>query len=286
MKDHRRGVPRYGLYVPNFGSAAHPSNLVRAAVEAEKSGWDGFFLWDHLVEWNKPVPIYETFTSLAAIAAHTKKIRIGTSVSPLPKYKPWIIARTTAALDHLSNGRLILGAGLGAIESTDYDRFGEKSDNHVLGEKLDESLKIITGLWTGKPFSHRGKHFTVKQAMFRPLPLQKPRIPVWTGGFWPHKAPFKRAAKWDGTIPLRAPGKLAEPTDINDVATYVRNRRRGKPDIDIANIGWTSGVNRTRDRAKVSQYADAGTTWWLESLWTKRDKPGEMLARIRRGPPE
>ena len=190
MKDRSKAVPRYGLYVPNFGTAANPSRLVKAAVEAERSGWDGFFLWDHLVDWNKPVPVYETYTSLAAIATHTKKIRIGTSVSPLPKYKPWIIARTTVALDHLANGRLILGAGLGAIESTDYDRFGETSDNRVLGEKLDESLKIITGLWTGKSFSHHGRHFKVKQAVFRPSPLQKPRIPIWTGGFWPYKAPF------------------------------------------------------------------------------------------------
>jgi alkanesulfonate monooxygenase SsuD/methylene tetrahydromethanopterin reductase-like flavin-dependent oxidoreductase (luciferase family) len=284
MKESRKRELRFGLYVPNFGIAAHPNLLARAAVQAEKSGWKGFFLWDHLVEWNKPVPVYETFTSLAAIAAATNRIRIGTSISPLPKYKPWIIARKTAALDHLSNGRLILGVGLGAAESTDYGRFGETSDNRVLGQKLDESLKIITGLWTGKPFNHRGKHFQVKHAVFRPAPLQKPRIPIWTGGFWPHKAPFKRAAKWDGAIPLRVPGRLAEPADISAVAAYVRSRRIGKPDFDIANIGWTSGVNRTRDREKISLYVDAGATWWLESLWTKRDKPVEMLARIRNGP--
>ena len=286
MQDRSKSVPCYGLYVPNFGSAAHPINLAKAAVAAEKSGWDGFFLWDHLVEWNKPVPVYETFTSLAAIATNTNKIRIGTSISPLPKYKPWIIARGTVALDHLSNGRLILGVGIGAAESTDYGRFGEIPDNRVLGEKLDESLKIITGLWTGKRFSHRGKHFSVKEAVFRPSPLQKPRIPIWTGGFWPHKAPFKRASKWEGTIPLRAPGRLAESADIKEIAAYVRNRRSGKSDFDIANIGWTSGVNRARDREKVSRYVDAGTTWWLESLWTKRDKPKEMQARIRRGPPD
>jgi alkanesulfonate monooxygenase SsuD/methylene tetrahydromethanopterin reductase-like flavin-dependent oxidoreductase (luciferase family) len=285
MKERRKSGLHYGLYVPNFGTAAHPSLLAKAAMEAEKSGWDGFFLWDHLVEWNKPVPVYETFTSLAAIAANTNRIRIGTSISPLPKYKPWIITRKTVALDHLSDGRLTLGVGLGAAESTDYGRFGETPDNHVLAEKLDESLKIITGLWTGKPFSHRGKHFLIKKSVFRPSPLQKPRIPIWIGGSWPHKAPFRRAAKWDGTIPLRAPGRLAEPTDIKSVATYVQNHRSGKRDFDIASIGWTSGINRTKDREKVSRYVNAGTTWWLESLWTKRDKPAEMRGRVREGPP-
>jgi alkanesulfonate monooxygenase SsuD/methylene tetrahydromethanopterin reductase-like flavin-dependent oxidoreductase (luciferase family) len=156
VKERRKSGPRYGLYIPNFGIAAHPTVLSKAAAEAEKSGWDGLFLWDHLVEWNKPVPVYETFMSLAAIATKTSRIRIGTSISPLPKYKPWIIARKTAALDHLSRGRLILGVGLGAAESTDYNRFGETSDTRVLGQILDESLKIITGLWTGKSFSHRG----------------------------------------------------------------------------------------------------------------------------------
>ena len=277
--------PSYGLYVPNFGKAAHPRTLTRLAMEAEKSGWDGFFLWDHLVEWNKPVPVYETFTSLAAIATNTERIRLGTTVSPLPKYKPWIIARKTVALDHLSNGRLTLGVGIGAVESTDYDRFGETAENHVLGEKLDESLKIITGLWTGKPFRHRGKHFLVKETIFRPTPLQTPRIPIWIGGFWPHKAPFKRAAKWDGTIPLRAPGRLAEPEDLQAVAGLIQNNRASKMGFDMVNVGWTTGFNRTKDREKLSRYRDAGMTWWLESMWTKRDKPEEMRARIRKGPP-
>ena len=102
---------------------------------------------------------YETFTLLAAIAVNTSRIRIGTTVTPLPKNKPWIVARQTVALDHLSNGRLTLGVGLGAEESTDYDRFGEVADDRFLGEKLDEALTIITGLWAGKPFSHKGKHF-------------------------------------------------------------------------------------------------------------------------------
>src|SRR2546425_2004700 len=107
---------------------------------------------------------------------------MGTTVTPLPKSKPWIVARQTVALDHLSNGRLTIGVGLGAEESTDYDRFGKVADNRVLGEKLDEALSIIAGLWTGKPFSHNGKHFRVKKTVFLPSPLQKPRIPIWVGG--------------------------------------------------------------------------------------------------------
>ena len=284
MKRPIRDEPKFGSYVPNFGKASHPKVLAGLAKEAEKCGWDGFFLWDHLVEWNKRVPIYETFTSLAAIAVNTSRIRIGTTVTPLPKYKPWIVARQTVALDHLSNGRLTLGVGLGTEESTDYDRFGEVADDRVLGEKLDEALNIITGLWTGKPFNHKGKHFRVRKTVFLPSPVQRPRIPIWVGGLWPHKAPFRRAAKWDGVIPLKAPGLLPQPEDIRQAINYVDNlRSEGR--FDVANIGWTSGVDIKKDREKISPYLGAGMTWWLESLYTKQDSPEKVRKRIRKGPP-
>ncbi len=276
----------YGLYVPNFGRAAHPRVLAKLAMEAEKSGWDGFFLWDHLVEWDKLLPIYESFTSLAAMALSTERVRIGTTVTPLPKSKPWIVARQTATLDHLSNGRLIMGVGLGAEESTDYERFGETADNRVLGEKLDEALGIITGLWTGKPFSYQGKHYQVEKTVFLPPPEQKPRIPIWVGGFWPRKGPFNRAAKWDGVIPLRLPEKLAEPKDIKDIIAYIEKHRTSTTHFDVVNIGWTSGRNRKRDKEKVAPYAEAGITWWLESLYMKQDSPEKMHKRIRQGPPK
>ncbi len=249
MRGRVEDEPRYGLYVSNFGSAAHPQVLARLAGEAEKSGWDGFFLWDHLVEWNKPVPIYETFTSLAAVAVNTSRIRIGTTVTPLPKNKPWIIARQTVALDHLSNGRLTLGVGLGAEESTDYARFGEVADDRVLREKLDEALNMITGLWAGKPFSHKGKHFRMKKTVFLPSPLQKPRIPIWVGGFWPHKGPFRRAAKWDGTIPLRVPGVLPQPGDIRQVIDYVGNHEAARHTLTLqTSAGLPESIVRRMER--------------------------------------
>jgi alkanesulfonate monooxygenase SsuD/methylene tetrahydromethanopterin reductase-like flavin-dependent oxidoreductase (luciferase family) len=285
MKYRAQKGLRHGLYVPNFGKSGHPRVLAGLAKEAEKSGWDGFFLWDHPIEWNKPIPVYETFTSLSAIAANTHRIRIGTSITPLPKYKPWIFARKTATLDHLSDGRLTLGVGLGADESTDYARFGEDSDSHLLGERLNEALEVVTGLWLGRTFSHKGKHFNIKSTVFRPTPVQKPRIPIWTGGLWPHKAPFRRAARWDGIIPLKAPGRLLQPNDLREIVEYVIERRKSDSRFDIANIGWTTGVNREKDRKKVQLYEEAGMTWWLESMWTKRDSPEKMRERIRKGPP-
>src|SRR5690349_14956533 len=93
---------KFGLYVPNFGKSSYPQILIDMAVEAEKSGWDGFFLWDHLVEWEKRLPLSDSLTTLAGIAARTKKIKIGTTLSPIPRYKPWAVARQITTLDHLS----------------------------------------------------------------------------------------------------------------------------------------------------------------------------------------
>ena len=281
----RKRTLRFGLYVPNFGKSAEPSVISEMAVEAEKAGWDGFFLWDHLVESNLRVPLYDSFTLLAAMAVKTKRIRIGTTVTPLPRLKPWIVARQTVSLDHLSNGRLILGVGLGGQESCDYGRFNEAEDNRALAEKLDESLDIIIGLWSGKQFSYTGKHYSLKPGIFVPPPKQKPRIPIWVAGLWPRKAPFRRAANWDGVIPLRYPGRLMKPEDLSKAVAYVKSFRDGKEPFDIASIGWTTGINRERNSEKVKSFAEAGMNWWLESLYTKRDSPEKMRRRIRLGPP-
>jgi alkanesulfonate monooxygenase SsuD/methylene tetrahydromethanopterin reductase-like flavin-dependent oxidoreductase (luciferase family) len=286
MARRRPNKVRFGLYVPNFGKCSNPLTLAEMAVSAEKAGWDGFFLWDHLVEWDKRFPLSDSLTTLAVIASRTRRIRIGTALSPLPKYKPWDLARRAATIDHLSDGRMVLSVGLGGVESCDYARFGEDPDNSVLAEKLDESLKIITGLWSGKKFSFRGKHYRIGPSVFLPTPRQHPRIPIWVGGFWPRPGPFKRAARWDGVLPLRLPEKLPQPQDLKEIIEFIRKHRTLNTHFDVVNIGWTTGANRKRDAEKVQAYADSGMTWWLESLYTKRDSPEAMRSRITHGPPK
>ncbi len=252
MGRNRADNLKFGLYVPNFGRSSHPLTLTEMAVEAEKSGWDGFFLWDHLVEWDKGLPLSDSLTVLAAIAVKTEKIRIGTTLSPLPRYKPWTLARQTATLDQLSNGRLILSVGLGAVESCDYARFGEDPDNVVLAEKLDESLQIVTGLWSGKRFSFRGKHYHVGPSIF--LPTLREGLP--------------------------------RPSDLKEIAAFIKKHRSIARSFDLVNIGWTTGANRRKDAERVAVFTEAGMTWWLESLYTQRDSPERMQARIIQGPPK
>ena len=94
---------RFGLSIPNF---AEPARLVEIAVATERNGWDGFFLWDHiLVDTAKAVPVSEPWTVLAAVATATTRVRLGTLVTPVARRRPWVLARQVTTVDHLSEGR-------------------------------------------------------------------------------------------------------------------------------------------------------------------------------------
>jgi alkanesulfonate monooxygenase SsuD/methylene tetrahydromethanopterin reductase-like flavin-dependent oxidoreductase (luciferase family) len=276
---------RYALYLPNFGAEHSARGLADLAGEAEEAGWDGFFLWDHVINEAQGVPLVDVWVALAAIAMTTTRIRLGTTVTPLPRRRPWKLARETVTLDHLSNGRLILGVGLGV--PVEFESFGEDPDNKVRAAKLDEGLEILKGLWSGKPFEHHGQAYQVGKVTFKPPSLQQPRIPVWVGGWWPTKAPFRRAARWDGVIPLKQSGdNLLTPEDVREVRDFIRQERTSQAPFDIAIISWTDPSDPKAAAEKVAAYAKAGTTWWLESLYMQQNSLDEMRRRIRMGPPK
>jgi len=278
---------RYGIYLPNFGEVAYARTLTDLAVESESAGWDGFFLWDHVLHSKtQRSPMVDSLTTLAAMAVSTERIRIGTTITPLARRRPWIVARQTVTIDHLSNGRLILGVGLGDPRYADFEMFGESGGFKVRAEKLDEGLEILTGLWSGKPFSYKGRHYQIEKTLFQPAAKQKPRIPIWVGGFWPNKAPFRRAAKYDGVIPLRLARPIRpEPKDLRNILEYIRQYRTSSTGFDVAVIGGGTGKSHTEDAKKLQPFAEAGMTWWLESFFLQRNSHKEMRKRIRQGPP-
>jgi len=276
---------RYALYLPNFGAEHSARGLADLAREAEEAGWDGFFLWDHVNAGEAGMPMLDVWVTLAAMAMTTSRIRLGATVTPLPRRRPWKLARETVTLDHLSNGRLTLGVGLGVPE--EFELFGENSDNKVRAIKLDEGLEILTGLWKGLPFEYHGQAYQVEKTTFRPPSLQQPRIPVWVGGWWPTKAPFRRAACWDGVIPLKQSGdNLLTPQDVQDVRAFINKERTSREPFEIAIISWTDPSDPGAATAKVAAYAEAGTTWWLESLYMQQNSLEELRKRIRVGPPK
>ncbi len=258
--------------------------IVDWAVMAEDAGWDSFCLWNHLLmSYPQPSESLDPWVLYSAIAAKTKRIRLGPTYAPLPRLRPWKLARTLATLDQLSRGRVIMGAVLGTSE--DHEVFGEESSARIRAEKLEEGLEILTGLWSGKPFSFEGRHYTLKEVTFMPTPVQKPRIPIWVGGMLPSKAPFKRASEWDGVIPARMWPDELSPVDLCDILELIELRRGGLKDFEVIVGGRTSG-NPREDDETLQPWIEAGATWWSEGLNAWRGKRAQLEERIQLGPPE
>jgi alkanesulfonate monooxygenase SsuD/methylene tetrahydromethanopterin reductase-like flavin-dependent oxidoreductase (luciferase family) len=278
---------KFGVDVPTHGRYADPQLLLEMALDAEEAGWDGFFLWDHIALAGKAPQVTDPWIVLAAIAANTHCIRLGTMVTPLARRRPWKLAREAVALDHLSNGRVTLGVGLGAVGKTEFAAFGEESDAAVRAEKLDEALALLAAFWSGEKVFFQGRHFQVDGALFQPVPKQQPRIPIWVGGYWPHKAPMRRAARWDGVFPLQSglgAKRMMAPDVVREVVAYVQSQRTDETAIDVVHWGLSS-VKREDDLRVVQAYAEAAVTWWLENINPGRGSIRQMRERIRSGPP-
>lgn len=278
---------KYGISLIHFNELSDPNLVIEFAVEAEKAGWDGIFLPDHMLFDKMQIyPITDTWILLSAIAARTETIKIGTGVAALPRYHPWWFAKMTATLDILSKGRLILGLGLGSPE-TEYESFGEEYNVKVLAQKMDESLEIIQGLWTGEPFSYSGKYYTVDNAAFLPKPVQSPRIPMLFGGTWPGKKPFIRAAKYDGLIPIHKnfPQDLTI-EELKEIIFIVESNRDIDDPYELMIFG--SGFFNPDSRVEqIQPYIGVGITWWLEHVNTLMQPSVDAMREwIKLGPPK
>jgi alkanesulfonate monooxygenase SsuD/methylene tetrahydromethanopterin reductase-like flavin-dependent oxidoreductase (luciferase family) len=281
----RPGV-QFGLYLPNFGDFADPHLLVELARDAERAGWDGFFLWDHINRPHTP-PVVDPWVALAAVAVATERLRLGALVTPLARRRVWKVARETVSLDRLSRGRLVFGAGLGSAggKEAEWGTFGEETDLQRRGEILDESLEVLAGLWSGERYTYAGRHLRITDTRFLPTPLQSPRIPVWIAGYWPHPRPLARAARWDGVFPLFPDGPPRDLEQLAGAVAIVRERRRSATPFDVVHLGARG--------TPAEPYARAGATWWLESIapgnfgarWTDPWPLARMREAIAAGPP-
>lgn len=249
------------MNIPPFCAAA---TVVELAVEAERAGWDGVFLWDHL-QWlpGRSVDVHNPWVLLGAIAQATERVTLGTLVTPLSRRRPWQVAKELITLDHLSGGRAVLGVGLGETREADFRAFGETEDDRARADLLDEGLVVLDGLLGGEPVRHDGVAYHVDTRL-TPRPVQRPRPPIWVAGFVPGARPLRRARRWDGVVPLGRDGWLTP----ERLADYL-----GGPPPD----GWEVVVPWNRD-IPVQEYADAGATWLTESAWPLDD---DWLADFR-----
>jgi probable F420-dependent oxidoreductase len=268
---------RFGIAPPNWGPFGAPGDAADLAVVAEKAGWDGYFTWDALIVKESPPPTYDPWVILSSVAMATERIRIGTCVAVLPRYKPHLLAMTLASLDVLSGGRLTLGVGIGDWSALrNFDAFGEAGDLRIRAEKLDEGLEVISGLWSGEKVNHRGKHYIVEDFALTAVPVQQPRIPIWVGGDSPPA--LRRAARWDGWIGPDDNPLETTPDDVTAVRRRLDEAGGSPRSVDIA---W-AGKTGPGDGEQVEEYHRAGATWWIEILLGART---EVLTRVADGPP-
>ncbi|MGH3097293.1 MAG: LLM class flavin-dependent oxidoreductase [Streptosporangiales bacterium] len=271
---------RCGLALPTGGKCADPGFLVALACLAESSGWDGVFLEDYICFQGDPTaPTCDPWVALAAIAARTTAVRLGTIVTPLARRRPWKVAREAVGIDLLSGGRMVLGVGLGdtgehVIDDASFSAFGEVRDPRVRARMLDEALDLVAGLLTAEPFSFAGEHYAVGDVVFRPAPVQRPRIPIWVGGGYPYRGPVSRAARWDGCCLYRAETHDLQAEDIAALRAAAGDRR-----YDIC-VGGRE--RRDGDLQWLASLAAAGATWWTE--YVEAADRRTMCEVVRRGP--
>jgi alkanesulfonate monooxygenase SsuD/methylene tetrahydromethanopterin reductase-like flavin-dependent oxidoreductase (luciferase family) len=288
-------VVRFSINIPNFGDFADARNVARVARAAEAAGWDALFVWDHVVhdkQRRRGQPFGDPWMLLTAAALSTSDLRLGTLVTPVARRRPEQVARQVATLDSLSGGRVIFGAGLGGPVEDEYGSFGDATDPVVLAGRLDEGLDLLRRYWSGEAVDHDGRHYRVRDVTLLPASVQRPRPPVWIGGFWPHRRPMRRAARWDGVVPLFADARHGEvpPLDqVRELVAYVRAHRDGASDDGFEVVlGGASPGDAAQARDLIAPLADAGATWWDErevQTGDDFDRIGPVLRRVDQGPP-
>ena len=223
---------RRAIFIAPFDELSEPARVVELAQRAERRGWDGFFLWDH-IDYRPPVSaLADPWILMAAIAAHTERVITGPLVTPLARRRPHQLARETATLDRLSGGRLVLGVGAGSDRSGEFeaDRFGEEPDMKARAKLLDDGLAKLQEYWSGG---------------FEPRPVNG-TIPIWVAARWPFKrGPLARARRHDGVFPI----DQERPDALGELIAAVG------PGKDI--------VVTNRAATDPTPWAEAGATWCL-----------------------
>ncbi|GAC1590192.1 MAG: hypothetical protein NVS3B21_07500 [Acidimicrobiales bacterium] len=243
---------KHGLFLPNFGAFADVRKVASLARVAEESGWDGLFVWDHVVRREGDLPVADPWVLLTAVAMSTERLVIGPLVTPLPRRRPWNVAKAAVTLDHLSDGRMVLGVGLGTTRGPEFESFGEETDPKIRGDMLDEGLQLILDAWSGEPVTSTGSHYRVRGQRFLPTPVRSTGIPVWVATEVSRGRPVRRAARADGIFPIGiTPPEL---THLLSAIEPLRSPDAGQFDVIV------TGTD------EPALWEESGATWWLRVL--------------------
>lgn len=275
---------RTGLFLAPFGAFAEPARVADLARSAEAAGWDGLFLWDHILA-APATPVADPWITLAAVASVTDRIRMGAMVTPLARRRPWVLARQLTSLDRLSRGRLVLGVGLGDDGWEEFSAFGEDPDPARRAAALDEGLEVVRSLLTGAPVRFSGSVHRVSAPGLLPTPIQSP-LPAWGACRWPRRAPLRRAARLEGCFPIFPSGWPPPEPDPGKVAAVARRLRElgagPEHELVVTHASWAGDPDAPGALARLT---GAGATWWLEWLGPAGLDAGSVEVLVRRGPP-
>ncbi|MEU1688250.1 LLM class flavin-dependent oxidoreductase [Micromonospora sp. NPDC005707] len=278
---------RHGLEISCGGASVTVSDLVALGELAERAGWDGVFLEDYLIHHaGDDPPTWDPWLVLAAMAGRTDRVRLGTTVTALPRRRPAKLAREVLTLDHLSGGRAGVAVGVGDPADRGLAAFGEPTDVKTRAAMLDEGLDLLVGLLGGERVTHRGTHYRAEAVALRPAPVQSPRVPVWVGGSAQAGAVLRRAARADGIVPYKLTDTAGwsdfTADEVGDLVAALPAVRADGQRFDVAIGGRRRRPDERAERAYLAELAAAGATWWLE--YVPAGDPAEMRAAVARGP--
>lgn len=217
-----RSPLRHGVSVPPFAELSEPAVVADLAVRAERAGWDGCFVWDHLMrDADETEIIGSTSVTLAAIASATRTIRFGAMVTPVTRRRPQVLSRELTALDRLSGGRLIVGLGLGVDRGGELSKFGEATEPRELGRRLDAGAEFLVQAWSGDWFERADGPFAHGPVRFLPRPVQRPHPPIWFAARGTANKPVRRAIRLGQGLDLVG----VTPDRVHEVAELVATER-------------------------------------------------------------
>ncbi len=276
---------RFGLYLPPFADFAQPRRVAELARTAEDAGWDGLFLWDHVLA-ERGMPVADSWVTMAAIASATHTIRIGALVTPLARRRPWVLARQLVTLDQLSGGRLVAGVGLGDDGWHEFSSFGEVRNAVDRGHALDDALEILQGLLSGEPVRFAGQHYAVDTSEFLPRPVQDP-LPIWAACRWPNRKPLARAARLHGCFPIFRDGDPPpppHPAEVREIRQALEDLG-ARPGFDLVIRCALSLDDPASVTDTVAGLEQAGATWLLDSFGVGEPPAAVVEEIVRNGPP-
>ena len=240
-----------GIHLPHVGEQAAPDKIRRAAVRAEELGLDDVWVSEHIIVPRATFPrsplFFDPVLSLTWAAAVTKRVRLGTSVLVLPMRHPLPLAKELATLQNFSEGRLILGAGVGWLEA-EFAALG--APFHERGRRTDEGIAMMRAVWSEDPVTFRGKHIPaeITAMTMRPFPVQP--IPIWFGAR--SEPAFKRTVRiGDGWH-----GSQLSPEQVTPIVQRLR-RDRPEPEFAISMRTHWNGKDRGELHDRIAAFEAA-----------------------------